>query len=134
MAIGFGVPCPKPVKGTKKREKNKKTRADSAEAQRVRALCVARDGYCAFTTTRYRGMPPTNCAGASEWAHLKDRRRSKTRGLAPELRHSVQHSFMGCTQHHQLYDQHRVEIQPLAEALGMEGDFLVTWTTKTLGE
>ena len=106
MAIGYGVACPKPEK--RKTTKGRKLRAESAVKQSVRAQCVERDGDC-----RILKSAPTiaiafeifgECRGESEWAHMHAKRRSQTRGQAPEVRHTTAHSFMACTRHHDMYD------------------------------
>ena len=65
----------------------------------VRALVVARDGYC-----RLHGKGLGACRGASEFAHLEDCRRARTMGMAPETRHRTDRAMMLCTVHHQRYD------------------------------
>jgi hypothetical protein len=51
------------------------------------------------------------CDGVSEWAHLGDKKRFKTRGQAPEVRHTTAGSLMLCTKHHQDYDAGRMVIE-----------------------
>lgn len=90
--------------GPTARSRAKRRRADEKVASKVRAACVERDGYCRL------GF---DCDGRSEWAHLGDRRRAKTRGMAPTHRHSTAHSLMLCTRHHRRYDNRLIEIEPL---------------------
>lgn len=106
MAIGYGEACPKPEK--RKTTKGRKDRAESKQKHMVRMLCVARDGDC-----RIMRSGPTvgmaweafgECRGESEWAHMHAKRRSQTRGQAPEKRHTSTHSLMLCTRHHDQYD------------------------------
>lgn len=97
--------CPKPSKGTAKRARAKLRRADGAVAKRVREKVETRDGYCRLAvvlegTSRdvlFDLFGP--CSGPSEWAHLV--RRSATRGMAPEARHTSRDSVKFCHGHHQ---------------------------------
>jgi hypothetical protein len=121
MAIGYGVACPKPP--TRKTLKGRKDRAEAKQKHLVRMLCVARDGDCRFGRPSQGGdfkegsaLVPFNyqdCRGESEWAHMHSRRRSQTRGQAPEVRHDTSHSLMLCTKHHQDYDAHKLRITSL---------------------
>jgi hypothetical protein len=60
------------------------------------------------------------CDGASEWAHLEDKRRFKTVGMEPEERHTTGGSLMLCKSHHVAYDRHRIKITILSRA-GADG-------------
>lgn len=97
-------------------------KAERRQIEAVRAACVERDGYCRF----YRAVANNihgdrwsvvsaveGCDGPSEWAHMHTRRRSKTRGMAPEYRHDTAHSLMLCHTHHQDYDAKRLLITAL---------------------
>ena len=99
MGIG-GVACPKPE--PLKRVRGRKTRAESKVKKSVRAQCVERDGHCR-ACLRLRGLY-AECFGPSEWAHLDERKRFKTRGMAPEKRHTTADSLMLCKRHHDMYD------------------------------
>ncbi len=81
----------------------KKRRAEGPVIKSVRAQCVERDGYCIFA-------PLGSCDGQSEWMHLGEKKRYKTRGLKPEQRHTVEGSAMGCTSHHRAYDRGDIEL------------------------
>jgi len=120
MAVGYGQAAPKPE--PKKRVKDRAKRAEQKVEQFVRAQCVLRDGDCRVGSILNRLFVLTfcRCGGESEWAHLEDKRRFKTRGQDPEVRHTTAGSLMLCTEHHQDYDQHRLEIEPLTEA-GADG-------------
>ena len=61
-----------------------------------------------------------DCNGASEWAHMHSRRRSKTRGMSPEHRHDTAHSLMLCHFHHGEYDAKRLIISALTRT-GADG-------------
>lgn len=77
----------------------------------VRAECAARDGYCRLAGVAR--FPP--CSGPSEWAHVGEHRRFKTRGMEPEARHTTAGSVMFCADHHHLYDANRLQITALTE-------------------
>lgn len=104
-----GSPQPKPA--SRKQVKAKATRAERQVIKSVRERCVERDGYC-----RLAGMTERlRCFGRSEWAHLNESRRFKTRGMAPEDRHTTEGSLMLCNAHHQAYDSHHISIMPLTD-------------------
>jgi hypothetical protein len=84
------------IKATKAKEKRT---ADKVVVD-VRAQCVTRDGTCRYA----KDVSTHRCNGPSEWAHLGDKRRSKTRGQAPEVRHTTAGSLMLCQQAHAQYD------------------------------
>lgn len=90
--------CPKPE--PRKRTKGRAKRAEKKVVVDVRSKCVERDGYC-----RLAGLGFGQCAGESQWAHLGERKRFKTRGLPPEERHATTHSIMLCEAHHYFYDK-----------------------------
>ena len=71
----------------------------------VRFACMKRDGHC-----RVAGRVGTPCYGPSEWAHLGDHRRARTRGRDPEERHDVRFSVMLCRLHHHDYDAHAYDL------------------------
>ncbi len=81
----------------------KRRRAESPVAMFVRERCVDRDGYC-----RLMGLSP--CEGPSEWAHLGEKKRARTRGMSPEMRHTVAGSMMMCAKHHRAYDAGQIWI------------------------
>ena len=78
---------------------------------RIRPLVVARDGYCRVARNPLAAMGP--CWGVSEWAHLGESKRFKTRGQDPERRHTTKGTAMLCTGHHRDYDEHRLQIEEL---------------------
>jgi hypothetical protein len=104
MAIGYGQACPKPE--PRKRVKARKDRAETTVKQRVRAACVARDGDCRLQDAVILGL----CSGESEWAHMGQKRRARTRGMDPEVRHTTAESLMLCTFHHQAYDAGKFDL------------------------
>ena len=103
MAWGYGQAAPKPA--PRKRTTARKQRHEAAVKKSVRAQCVERDGYCRVSDSQ--------CGGLSEWAHLGAKKRARTRGMAPELRHTTGGSLMLCTVHHLWYDRGQMQIVPL---------------------
>lgn len=104
----FGLP-----EKTRGAEKRAERRDESAVKSVVRQACVDRDGYC-----RMSEWDPYGCAGPSEWAHFGEGRRSKTRGMEPEERHTTVWSLMLCRRHHALEERHTIRIEPLNAGLG----------------
>jgi hypothetical protein len=92
---------PKGAVPTRKQEKGKAQRAEVKVKKSVREQCVDRDGPC-----RYAKDAPAQhtCQGPSEWAHLGEKKRAKTRGQAPEVRHTTAGSLMLCRLAHARYD------------------------------
>ena len=99
-------PCPKPESRSKQKDRDR--RAETARIQAVRAECERRDGFCRLS---HGGYGP--CTGKSEWAHLGDKTRAKTRGMAPEDRHDAAWTAMLCTGHHAAYDRHELDLRYL---------------------
>lgn len=89
-------PKPEP----RRREKPRRARAERAVKQAVREQVVLRDGYCRIRDVFVR------CRGLSTWNHL--RRRSETRNLPPEERHTTATSIMNCQEHHRMIDEHEI--------------------------
>lgn len=94
---------PRKRKGVTARARAAKRRKEGPVVKSVRAECVKRDDYC-----RFMGISP--CEGPSEWCHMEEKQRFRTRGMAPEVRHTTTHSFMGCSRHHRLYDAGELRI------------------------
>ncbi len=94
--------------GPTAKHRAKRRRAEHPVAKSVRAECVERDDYC-------RLMELSRCEGPSEWAHLGANKRARTRGMAPELRHTKAGSFMACRRHHRRYDAGQIEIGVIPE-------------------
>ncbi len=108
---------------TVKAVKAKKDRQAAKVVQSVRAKCVARDGDCRVKLAVPNDVvflmlsPDVECRGESEWAHLGEKKRAKTRGQAPDVRHTTELSAMLCTKHHNQYDgreRPRLVIEPLS--------------------
>ena len=100
------------------KRKARKRRLASKVVESVRRQCVERDGDCRLGDWENNpddvhddDLEGDFCEGRSEWAHLGDKKRFKTRGQAPEVRHTTAGSLMLCTKHHQDYDQGRLAIE-----------------------
>lgn len=111
---GFG----KPKMTAARRKTARRRRAEGEVVKAVRPMCVARDGYC--RTSRYDLLAASHalgicCRGRSEWAHLGDKKRARTRGMAPEERHTTAGSLMLCGRMHRLYDDGELQIEALTE-------------------
>lgn len=115
---------PKPEKrATTKRRKDRK---EAAVASAVRATVSERDGFCRlFTYDSSVYQMFGSCQGLSQWAHLGDARRFKTRGMEPTLRHTSSGSLMFCARHHQDYDAHRMQVEALTDR-GADGPLRFT--------
>lgn len=122
MASGLRFPKPEPRKAVK-------ARADSEEAKvarEARRHAVHRDGYCRVGRRVVVSEPDDvaaglgACDGPSEWAHLAEHRRFRTRGLPPNERHTAAGSLMMCRRHHHDYDQSRMTIEILTRG-GADG-------------
>ena len=111
-------------KGLTRRTRKRKARnAERAVIAAVRAACVLRDERCRLDS-RWSVSPHGDdiqaaiwydeCDGPSEWAHLHAKRRSKTRGLTPDLRHDTAHTLMLCRAHHATYDAKQLQITALS--------------------
>jgi hypothetical protein len=121
-----GLANPKPV--PQRRIKSRRKREAAAVVQAVRPQVVARDGYCRLSeAARLRPGEFGECKGPSQWSHYNaTHRRSKTRGMPPEARHTTAGSMMLCTRHSEDYDQHRTDIAVQDEARGCNGPVTAT--------
>jgi hypothetical protein len=108
---------------TRKTLKRRRAASETAVKRQVRAIVVERDGYCRFLRGHETYM---GCDGPSEWAHWGDRKRFKTRGEAPELRHTTAGSLMLCRCHHRLYDSGALTIEADTER-GCDGPLTYRW-------
>ena len=107
--------CTLPKPTPRRIVKARKDRAEAAVKRRVRERCVERDGDC-----RLSGASWHTCVGESQWAHLGEHKRARTRGMAPGVRHTTAGSLMLCTQAHAAYDQGRLVIR-LSGPAGADG-------------
>lgn len=101
---------PEPIARTKRR----KQRQAAKLVKSVRAQCVDRDGYCRFGNWEDNpddwhsdALEGDECDGPSEWAHLGESKRFKTRGMDADARHTTAGSLMLCKRHHDRYDGRR---------------------------
>ncbi len=126
MGIG-GVACPKPE--SLRKAKARKDRREASVKKSVRAECVARDGDCRICDWENNPddihdddlpMPSEFELNPSEWAHLEDSRRARTRKMRPELRHHTSGSCMMCRFHHALYDNRELHVR-FQTNLGADG-------------
>lgn len=98
------------------RVKRRRQRGERTVAAIVRRDCVERDGYC-----RLADVPiVADCFGPSQWSHMGEKRRFRTRGMQPEQRHCTEFSLMLCQRHHDDYDQRRIDIRA-ASSRGADG-------------
>jgi len=117
------APLAKTYRTPKSPRRIRPRRTPKAERDRiaeVRKYCVQRDGECRIASDAWKDVQGDplcvvfcGCDGPSEWAHMHTRRRSKTRGMAPEYRHDTAHSLMLCHTHHEDYDAKRLIITAL---------------------
>jgi len=108
------IGCPKP----KPRSRTKTRRDEQAVIASVRAAVVERD-YRRGCRAAHLGR----CEGMLEWAHLHHVSRAKTRGMAPEVRHTTAGTLLLCAGHHQDYDEHRLTID--GTTLGADGPLVI---------
>lgn len=94
---------PKPAAVTKVRQRvravSAKLRKEAAVLAKVRAVCVARDVYCRCGPSFW--VEWGRCEGESQLAHVLGKKRSQTRGMAPEARHSPAWCLLLCAKHHE---------------------------------
>ena len=112
----LAFPKPEPHKKAKARAK----RSEKVVESEVRSAVVDRDGYCRFyrlndTARRHVAAKFTPCYGKSEWGHLPWKRRSRTRGMAPAVRHQTTGSAMFCKHHHEMVDSYEINVVALTK-------------------
>jgi hypothetical protein len=113
------VTFPKPE--PHKRVKARKDRHEAAVKKAVREKTVERDGYCLIASRLPVSLSALlgPCEGPSEWAHIGKQRRARTRGQAPEQRHTTAGSGQMCQKHHRAYDAHQFDFDTSEQ--GMDG-------------
>jgi len=130
LAIDYSV-LPLSKGRTRKQIKGSKDRKERNRKAKVRARCVERDIGCRLSML-------DACDGPDEWAHLEEKKRARTRGQAPEVRHTTAHSIIFCRGHHRRYDageitlrlgEHGADGPVVARANGLE---LVTYPRKAV--
>ncbi len=119
--------------GPTARYRAKRRRAEYVVGQKVRERCVERDGGCRICDWENNpddwhsdDLQAVDWfeAGPSEWAHMRENSRAKTRGMKPEARHTTAHSLMLCQFHHDRYDgrhRPRIQITAMSDVLGCDG-------------
>ena len=119
---------------TRKQVKGKKDRAEATVEKAVRAACVSRDGFCRVNLYELEGlMKPATDLEPGELAHMHHKRRSKTRGLPPEERHSRTWCLMLCRSHHRRYDAKTLTIERLTDR-GADGPLRFTYKGRSYSE
>jgi hypothetical protein len=123
------------AKGPTARRRAAKRRAEGPRVAEVRAACVERDGRCRVRANTARPLGDVMdvevlmhyCQGPSEWAHLEPR--ARTRGMAPERRHSTATSVMLCRWVHDRVDgraRPRITIEAMTDK-GADGPLCFRW-------
>jgi hypothetical protein len=114
---------------TKRQLKARKDRQEARVKRSVRAEVAKADGFC-----RLSEIEDHICSGRSEWAHLGDKKRARTRKQTPEVRHTTAGTLMLCTPAHRAYDDGLWRIEPQDKAAGANGVLHVTfangWTAR----
>lgn len=108
---------------SRKTAKGRKDRAEATVTKSVRAECVDRDGHCRlgkafrFITRDHlvqrQALWMHVCNEPSQWAHFGSKKRARTRGMAPEVRHTTAGSLMLCERAHTEYDAGTLMISAL---------------------
>ena len=109
---------------TRARVKRRASKAEAVIKKHVRAECVERDGACRIGDWEMNpddlhddDLEHDPCDGRSEWAHLGEKKRFKTRGQAPDVRHTTAGSLMLCRHHHGRYDAGKLAITGSADGV-----------------
>jgi len=99
--------------GPTARYRAKRRRAETPVIKFVRAQCAERDGDCRVCDWENNpddwhsdDLEPIDdlMCNPSQWAHLGDGKRARTRGMKPEQRHTTAKSLILCQVHHDRYD------------------------------
>lgn len=135
-ALGLNRPKPKYEIPTRKVEKAKAERVEKKVKTDVRSKCVARDGDCRIGNGAVGIVDQIvgeigECDGPSEWAHLEEKKRSKTRGQEPEVRHTTAGSCILCRRHHNRYDGRERPAIAVAKLTKRGADGPLRWTKRT---
>lgn len=118
--------------------KRRKDRQETEVAGRVRETVEDRDKYCRLyvldASWREQIFNVVGaCDGPSEWAHLRGHKRSETRGMAPELRHTTGGSVMFCRGHHVAEERNVMTVEAKTER-GADGPLSFTVDGNTYTE
>jgi hypothetical protein len=117
-------PRPEPQRRVKARSKREAAKI----VRQVRAACVERDGRCRYANDVHAAvltLPAgavciTYCEGESEWAHLNEFARYKTRGQPPAARHHTHGTAIICKRHHAMLHDKKLTVSFLSD-LGADG-------------
>ena len=125
---------------TKRQDKDRLARREAAAVKSVRAQCMDRElSRCRFEVTPatwgYDVFSPgmwLECEGPLEWAHAPWWTRAKTRGMAPEVRHTTADSLIVCQRHHDQIDGRRRPRIGMAKTstAGCDGRLIFTLDTQ----
>jgi hypothetical protein len=85
-------------------------RKENRLVRQVFAEIEPRDGDCRIATLPRYGCVLSMCGGPIDPVHLGEWRRSKTRKMAPEIRHNSRTILRGCRVHHDAYDAREFDI------------------------
>lgn len=94
----------------------RRRRAEGTYASAVRDEVFDRDERCRAAC---KGVGP--CGGPDEWSHLWNKRRCFTRKMEPAERHDAAWTVRFCGAHHDLYDAHQFDVEPLDPEKGANG-------------
>lgn len=107
-------PIAKPEPLRKKRAREK--REEAAAIKDVRARVFVREQFSCRVYKDGAVAILGACGGTLQWAHASWKRRSRTRGLPPEERHTTEGSMALCDRHHDAYDEgHAFEVEPMTD-------------------
>lgn len=129
----FTKPDIRKPNGPTARARARKKRKDAAVADRIRELVFARDGTCRYGSD-VLPAERTTCTGRVHWAHFGEMKRFKTRGMAPEKRHSMAGSLCLCHRHHAAYDAGSLKITAQDPDRGCDGLLAYRETRDTVKE
>jgi hypothetical protein len=106
----------------------KRARAEGPIKKAVRETCVDRDGYCRYWADVFQScFVAVDCSGPSEWAHLENQKRARTRGMKPGQRHTTAGTAMLCRCHHRAYDAGELKVEAHSDK-GADGP--LSWRTE----
>ena len=118
---------PQPKGKTRKQLKARKDRHEAAVKSSVRAEVFAREREMCAVVSRLMSRDMFDvvkafgvCSGPLQHAHLKGKRKSATRGQAPEERHQTATSLALCELHHEAEEHKGLRFIGLTKA-GMNG-------------
>lgn len=125
--------CLRKPKGITARARARKKRTDDAYALMIREQVFARDGMCRYGFD-VSPAKRSSCLGPIEWAHFGEKKRFKTRGMAPAARHLMVASLALCAKHHDDYDDGRLDITARDPEAGCNGPLDYREEERTRGD